>query len=76
MVRINFNPYNSSQLQKIVQARLESARDGLDTDTGVEVIQPDAVKFVAMKVSGVNGDARRILDICRQAVCYLKKAVS
>jgi origin recognition complex subunit 1 len=68
MVRINFNPYNSSQLRKIVHARLESAKEGLSEEVAAEVFKPDAVKFVAMKVSGVSGDARRILDVCRHVI--------
>lgn len=64
MVRINFHPYNSIQLQKIVNARLDSAKEGLSS----EVFEQDAVKFGAMKVSSVSGDARRILDVCRYVV--------
>ena len=30
-----------------------------------EVLSGDAVKFAAMKVSSISGDARRVLDICR-----------
>jgi hypothetical protein len=29
------------------------------------VLSKDAVKFAAMKVSSISGDARRVLDICR-----------
>jgi origin recognition complex subunit 1 len=70
MVRINFQPYTTPQLETIVQARLESARAGLDAGA-VEVITRDGVKFAAMKVSSISGDARRVLDICRCVPCVL-----
>ncbi|KAL6301181.1 P-loop containing nucleoside triphosphate hydrolase protein [Sparassis latifolia] len=66
MIRINFQPYTTPQLEKIVQARLHSAKEGL-SDTR-DVIVPDGVKFAAMKVSSISGDARRVLDICRRTV--------
>jgi origin recognition complex subunit 1 len=56
MVRINFQPHTTTQLEQIVHARL-----GRST----EVLSKDAVKFAAMKVSSISGDARRVLDICR-----------
>ncbi|KZT07411.1 P-loop containing nucleoside triphosphate hydrolase protein [Laetiporus sulphureus 93-53] len=69
MVRINFQPYTTPQLEKIVHARLQSARDGLPADArNVDVIAPDGIKFAAMKVSSISGDARRVLDICRRTV--------
>lgn len=69
MVRINFQPYTTPQLEQIVQARLASAKEGT---TGPEetrdVISRDAIKLAAMKVSRITGDARRVLDICRRVV--------
>jgi origin recognition complex subunit 1 len=56
MVRINFQPYTTTQLEQIVHARLGGS---------TEVLSKDAVKFAAMKVSSISGDARRVLDICR-----------
>ncbi|KAL7278893.1 hypothetical protein ACG7TL_006724 [Trametes sanguinea] len=67
MVRINFQPYTTPQLEQIVRARLASAKLGLPADTP-DVIAPDALKFAAMKVSSISGDARRVLDICRRTV--------
>ena len=67
MIRINFQPYTTPQLEKIVQSRLLSAKDP-DVPTSPAVIAPDGVKFAAMKVSSVSGDARRVLDVCRRAV--------
>lgn len=66
MIRINFQPYTTPQLEKIVQTRLQSAKEGLEgTDKDQAVIAPDGIKFAAMKVSSISGDARRVLDICR-----------
>lgn len=56
MIRINFQPYTTPQLEQIVHARLGGKTDVLSTD---------AVKFAAMKVSSISGDARRVLDVCR-----------
>lgn len=64
MVRINFQPYTTPQLEKIVQSRLTTAKQGLPDDTP-NVITPDGIKLAAMKVSSISGDARRVLDICR-----------
>ncbi|PPQ98702.1 hypothetical protein CVT24_003410 [Panaeolus cyanescens] len=70
MIRINFQPYTREQLEKIVEARLNAAKDGLDEEKikGQVVIAPDAIKLASMTVSRITGDARRILDICRRAV--------
>lgn len=65
MIRINFQPYTTSQLEQIVQARLLSAKEGTESDVGPDVIATDGIKFAAMKVSSISGDARRVLDICR-----------
>ncbi|KAF9463967.1 P-loop containing nucleoside triphosphate hydrolase protein [Collybia nuda] len=67
MIRINFQPYTTQQLEKIVQARLASTKSD-NKDTTPEVIALDAIKFAAMKVSSISGDARRVLDICRRTV--------
>jgi len=64
MVRINFQPYTTAQLEKIVHARLGGS---------TEVLSGDAVKFAAMKVSSISGDARRVLDICRRTVELVKQ---
>ncbi|KIM40772.1 hypothetical protein M413DRAFT_167654 [Hebeloma cylindrosporum] len=70
MIRINFQPYLREQLEKIVAARLTSAKDGLEEEEGASkvVIAPDAIKLASMTVSRITGDARRVLDICRRAV--------
>ncbi|KAI0276286.1 P-loop containing nucleoside triphosphate hydrolase protein [Russula aff. rugulosa BPL654] len=52
MVRINFQPYTTAQLEQIVHARLGGSN---------EVLSKDAV-------SSISGDARRVLDICRRTV--------
>ncbi|KZT42160.1 P-loop containing nucleoside triphosphate hydrolase protein [Sistotremastrum suecicum HHB10207 ss-3] len=67
MIRINFKPYTTAQLQEIVTKRLESAKSKPSDDVAKFMI-PDAIKFAAMRVSSISGDARRVLDICRRAV--------
>lgn len=47
-----------------MRSRLQSAKE--DLASGIpDVIAPDGIKFAAMKVSSISGDARRVLDICR-----------
>ena len=67
MVRINFQPYSREQLEKIVEARLASAKEDMDEDKKPSqvIIAADAIKLAAMTVSRITGDARRVLDICR-----------
>ncbi|GJE89741.1 P-loop containing nucleoside triphosphate hydrolase protein [Phanerochaete sordida] len=73
MVRINFQPYTTPQLEAIVRARLATAKRGLLDDTP-DVIAPDGIKFACMKVSSISGDARRVLDVCRRAVELVQPA--
>ncbi|KAI0787282.1 P-loop containing nucleoside triphosphate hydrolase protein [Fomes fomentarius] len=69
MVRINFQPYTTPQLEQIVKARLAASKIGLPSPSDVpDVIGADAIKFASMKVSSISGDARRVLDICRRTV--------
>ncbi|KAH9481151.1 Origin recognition complex subunit 1 [Psilocybe cubensis] len=69
MTRINFEPYKQPQLIKIVQARLASAKEGLEDeeDASKDIIAYDAIRYASMTVSRITGDARRVLDICRRA---------
>lgn len=64
MIRINFQPYTRAQLETIVRARLASAKESLDEDSQ-DVIEEKAITMASMKVSGISGDARRVLDVCR-----------
>jgi origin recognition complex subunit 1 len=68
MIRINFQPYNTQQLEEIVKSRLANAKEGLKSGNDKDVIAPDGIKFAAMKVSSITGDARRVLDICRSVI--------
>jgi origin recognition complex subunit 1 len=72
MARINFQPYSREQLERIVEARLASAKEEMDEDKKPSqvVIAPDAIKLAAMTVSRITGDARRVLDICRFVFYY------
>ncbi|KAF8624427.1 hypothetical protein AX17_007136 [Amanita inopinata Kibby_2008] len=74
MIRINFQPYTTQQLEQIVKSRLASAREGLENGNDKDVIAPDGIKFAAMKVSSISGDARRVLDICRRTVELVQSA--
>ncbi|KAK9369516.1 P-loop containing nucleoside triphosphate hydrolase protein [Lipomyces kononenkoae] len=60
LTRIQFAGYTHTQLQTIIQARLN--------DVPGNVVVPEAIEFASRKVASVTGDARRALDICRRAV--------
>ncbi|KAJ1961305.1 Origin recognition complex, subunit 1, partial [Dimargaris xerosporica] len=66
LTRINFQPYNHQQLYQIVESRLK----------GTGAFDSDAIELCARKVSAVSGDARRALDICRQAVEVVEAMVA
>lgn len=55
--RMIFQPYTHSELEEIVELRLEE----------LDLFEPDAITYAARKVAAVSGDARRALEICRRA---------
>ncbi|KAF8336554.1 P-loop containing nucleoside triphosphate hydrolase protein [Cantharellus anzutake] len=67
MERVDFKAYDRPQLIEIVTCRLRCASSSLEMEPE-DIVVPDAIKLAAMKVSGISGDARRVLDICRKAV--------
>ena len=58
--RETFSPYSFKQLEEIVRSRLGPNLSRLFEDSGLG--------FIARKVASLSGDARRCLEICRQAV--------
>ncbi|KZO92559.1 P-loop containing nucleoside triphosphate hydrolase protein, partial [Calocera viscosa TUFC12733] len=60
MERINFAPYTRDQLKEIVNSRLRGGNVPPE-----KIMHADAIQIAAMRVAGVSGDARRILDISR-----------
>lgn len=65
MRTIEFKPYRTVQLEEIIKTRLAVANESLPESKVKDVLDPDAIKFVAMKVGSISGDARRALDVCR-----------
>jgi len=77
MTRINFQPYTTTQLEEIVRTRLQTAASTLPpTNTYLPAITNDAVRLACMKVASISGDARRVLDICRRAVEFVRTSSS
>lgn len=62
----HFAPYNIKQITKILESRLSHCS---------EVIKPSALLFLAKKIAGCTGDARKALDICRSAVENVERQV-
>lgn len=67
MERINFPPYNKDQLVEIAQSRLipHPAPEGPAGEADHQVIEHEALMLAAARTTGVTGDARRMLDVCR-----------
>jgi len=55
--RLIFKPYQKDELVKILSVKIEN----------FELFSEDAIKMCSMKVAAVNGDLRRILQICSRA---------
>jgi Cdc6-like AAA superfamily ATPase len=55
--RLSFKPYQKDELVKILTVKVDN----------FELFSEDAIKLSSMKVAAVNGDLRRILQICRRA---------
>jgi Cdc6-like AAA superfamily ATPase len=54
--RLIFKPYQTDELMKI-----------LSTKVNTNIFSEDAIRMSSMKVASVNGDLRRILQICKRA---------
>jgi Cdc6-like AAA superfamily ATPase len=65
-VTIPFRPYTAEELADIVRVRLEDADD-------VDALPALAISFSAKKVAASSGDARLLLDVCREAVLSLRR---
>lgn len=61
--RLVFTPYKSSEIQKIIEQRLEKIKG---------VFEAKAVKYISKKVASVSSDIRKTLSICRQTVQKLQ----
>ncbi|KAF2072672.1 hypothetical protein CYY_006006 [Polysphondylium violaceum] len=55
--KVLFAPYTVAQLTTIIKTRL----------VGLEAFDPDSIEICAIRVASVCGDARRALEMCRQA---------
>ncbi|XP_015782326.1 cell division control protein 6 homolog [Tetranychus urticae] len=60
--KVSFRPYSKDQLVDIIQSRLKYLSKTCD------LISKPALDLCARKVSSYSGDARKALDICRQAI--------
>ncbi|XP_053201468.1 cell division control protein 6 homolog [Panonychus citri] len=60
--KISFRPYSRDQIIDIIQSRLQYLNPSF------ELISSNALQLCARKVSSYTGDARKALDIVRQAI--------
>lgn len=62
---INFPPYDRSEIEKILEARL--------MEIGSNIFDTGAIKFVAAKVAATTGDMRKALNACKLALDAVEK---
>eukprot|EP00931_Biecheleriopsis_adriatica_P101294 TRINITY_DN76464_c0_g1_i1.p1 TRINITY_DN76464_c0_g1~~TRINITY_DN76464_c0_g1_i1.p1 ORF type:complete len:949 (+),score=181.62 TRINITY_DN76464_c0_g1_i1:32-2878(+) len=61
MLRVNFKPYQRSQLKTILEERLMAAG-------AMRAFTEDALVLCAARVAAGSGDARKALQVCRRAI--------
>ena len=59
---LSYSPYTKQQIISILTARLQEG------GSAHPVITPRAIAFLAGKISSLNGDIRKALDVCRRAL--------
>lgn len=64
-----FAPYDAVDLERIVSQRLGSKNDG---DTSC-TLSAKAISLAAKKVAAGPGDARLVLDVCREAILQMQR---
>ena len=64
--RVTFNPYNTSELIKIIEARLRSTGD-YSGDGKYDAITQNAVQLASMKVAQISGDAEGLWSYAGEA---------
>ena len=57
LIRVNFEPYTTPQLIKIIESRLENVPGN--------IVEYDAIRLCSMRIANNTGDARKALDVCR-----------
>ena len=66
--RIAFQPYNWTELKKILEARLSLVTSGGKDSTTVRLFEDTALQKIAKSVAGISGDARKALDGARRTL--------
>eukprot|EP00727_Mastigamoeba_balamuthi_P002060 m51a1_g11851 putative origin recognition complex subunit 1 (386) ;mRNA; f:489043-490303 len=65
--RVAFLPYGPASLEQIVWSRLSEA-PGLSAESARAALPQSVVSAIAARLSGICGDARRMLLLCRAAL--------
>lgn len=66
--RIAFQPYNWTELKKILEARLALVTSTDDATEVVRLFEDTALQKIAKSVAGISGDARKALDVARRTL--------
>ncbi|GAA5911697.1 origin recognition complex subunit 1 [Sporobolomyces salmoneus] len=66
--RIAFQPYNWTELKKILEARLALVTATDDSSKTVRLFEDTALQKIAKSVAGISGDARKALDVARRTL--------
>ena len=70
-ILLHFPPYSREEIVAILEERMGRCKGVVDEDVvgegviGEVVLEKNAIEFCARKVSAVQGDLRKALDICR-----------
>ena len=59
---VNFTPYAKEDIISIIKDRLKDVRAA---NNDIPIIEDRALFLCATKVASLNGDIRKVLDICR-----------
>ncbi|ONH67563.1 Cell division control protein 18 [Cyberlindnera fabianii] len=64
---LNFLPYTSEQIAKIITAKLRLLNEN-PQDTTVPLFHPAAISLCSKKAASHTGDLRKAFDVCRAAI--------
>jgi len=67
---VNFTPYSKEDIINIIKDRLKKVTESNDN---MPIIEDRALNLCATKVAALNGDIRKVLDICRRAVDLIEQ---
>jgi cell division control protein 6 len=68
---LKFMPYSKEDIISIIKDRLQTVQKKVNSDQ--TLIDDRALTLCASKIASLNGDIRKVLDICRKAIEEIEK---